>query len=663
MKFRTLQRFRYLVEIFLSRGAFAQLALVAALIIVISVLFGALEFHFASDDTRTLYESIWWAFLRLTDPGYLGDDAELVSRTLSTALTILGYVLFMGSLVAILTQWLNRTMQDLEAGLTPIIRDHHILVAGSNEQAELVVQSLFESYGRARRFLARRGKGRRLHVVLLSERAGAELRLRLQHALGSSWHSQHFTMRKGVPWDNDHLMRVDFSRASVVILPAKAADLARSTDADNETIKTLLSASHFFSANREHELPGIVVEIYDARKLSSVLSAYHGPVYSVPSSRLLAQLIAQSLTDPGIIQVYAELMEHNDGNELYLREGAVFAGLTLNILTRLYEKAIPIGIVATDNSNQDCNARFLLDPTRPIESTDMVVFIAPSFDDTELYARRELLELQSTDSTGSSTEQQKTTAQVPETLLILGWNRKGAALVNELLKNSVMPASCIHVSSRLKVEELSNPPWKSSQHSLNAEPVIHRLDNTIPEELSSINPGEFSHIVILSSDWLNDEGRADSRAIASLLSLENALEDPSCDRPHVVVELLDPSNASIAQTHADDILVSTDLIGHILAQIALRPEIRKVYDALLATQGPCINMRQPTEYGYMPDQEFQFIDFQEQARRRGEIAIGAFDLSKQPNPVILNPARDTCLRATKNLQLLIVSESRPTPSR
>lgn len=655
MKFRALQRLRYLVEVFLSRGAFAQLALVAALIVSISLVFGALEHKFSSGETRSLGESIWWAFLRLTDPGYLGDDVGVTSRSFSTILTVLGYVLFMGSLVAILTQWLNRTIQNLEAGFTPIIRDHHILVAGSNDQAELVVQSLFESYGRARRFLARRGKGKQMHVVLLSDQAGSELRLRLQSALGSQWHSQHFTMRKGVPWDNDDLIRVDFSRASVVILPAKATNLAQSTDADNETMKTLLSASHFFAAKGKQELPGIVVEIYDARKLRSITSAYHGPVHSVASSRLLAQLITRSFTCPGIIDVYAELMQHNDGNEIYLREGSLFVGLNLEEISKGSNSAIPIGVVSSHDRKSSERAQFSLDPSKIIVETDLVAFIARSFEDT-------LPQTKSPSAPGSTKQihsQQLDQSQLPnscaESLLILGWNRKGEALVQELLSNHIIPISNIHISTRLNIEELEHAPWWNEATSSDSGPVIHRIDNTVPDELASLDPASFNHIVILSSDWLNDEARADARAIATLLSLEQKVQRSADGAPHIVVELLDPSNASVTRPHADDLLLSADLIGHLLAQIALRPEIKQVYDALLSTAGPGIDIRRCPDYGYDEGSEIQFSDFQERARQRGEIAIGIFYAAANTDKVCLNPPSNSVFGVAAGTRLLVVS--------
>ena len=70
---------------------------------------------------------MWWAFLRLTDPGYLGDDEGLARRTISTVVTVLGYVLFLGLLIAILTQWLNQLIARLESGVTPVALSDHVL--------------------------------------------------------------------------------------------------------------------------------------------------------------------------------------------------------------------------------------------------------------------------------------------------------------------------------------------------------------------------------------------------------------------------------------------------------------------------------------------------------------------------------------------------------
>ena len=114
-------------------------------------------------------EAIWWAFLRLTDPGYLGDDEGVLLRTVSTVLTVLGSAIFIGALIAILTQWLNETIEDLERGLTPIAQNNHVLILGWTNRTPAVVRELVMSEGRVQRFLHRRG-ARDLHIVVLAER-------------------------------------------------------------------------------------------------------------------------------------------------------------------------------------------------------------------------------------------------------------------------------------------------------------------------------------------------------------------------------------------------------------------------------------------------------------------------------------------------------------
>jgi hypothetical protein len=90
-------------------------------------------------------EAIWWSFLRLSDPGYLGDDEGVSLRIISTIVTVLGYVLFLGSLVAIMTQWLNQTLRRYESGLTPISMSGHVVIIGRTSVAAEVCSGSWRS--------------------------------------------------------------------------------------------------------------------------------------------------------------------------------------------------------------------------------------------------------------------------------------------------------------------------------------------------------------------------------------------------------------------------------------------------------------------------------------------------------------------------------------
>ena len=128
---RAFNRFRFEVGQYLLRGAFYRLLIIASLVADHRPDGWAQRLEPVRRPRRCRSATrIWWAFLRLTDPGYLGDDQGVFRRTVSTVITVIGYVLFLGALVAIMTQWLNQTLRQLESGLTPIARDGHVLVAG-----------------------------------------------------------------------------------------------------------------------------------------------------------------------------------------------------------------------------------------------------------------------------------------------------------------------------------------------------------------------------------------------------------------------------------------------------------------------------------------------------------------------------------------------------
>ncbi|MCF8108107.1 MAG: hypothetical protein K9J81_03845 [Desulfohalobiaceae bacterium] len=170
---------RFHLERLLLRGAGYRLLFIAVLIGLVTALGGLLALS-AAGGFAGPGEALWWAFLRLTDPGYLGDDQGLTLRFISTALTVLGYVLFMGSLIAILTQWLNQTIQRLEQGLTPISRKNHVLILGWTNHTPLIVRELVLSRERVKRFL-RRHEARDLSLVILCKSLSAEHRLELKH--------------------------------------------------------------------------------------------------------------------------------------------------------------------------------------------------------------------------------------------------------------------------------------------------------------------------------------------------------------------------------------------------------------------------------------------------------------------------------------------------
>ncbi len=166
-KLRLIESFKFFLERQFIRGAHVQLFFIALLIGLISVIGGALVLP-SGEPTDSLGVAIWWAFLRLSDPGYLGDDEGGWRRFISTLITVAGYVVFLGSLVAVITTWLNRKIRKLEQGLTPVTANNHLVILGWTNRTIHIAAELFQSTGRLKKFLQRHGV-RKLKLIILSD--------------------------------------------------------------------------------------------------------------------------------------------------------------------------------------------------------------------------------------------------------------------------------------------------------------------------------------------------------------------------------------------------------------------------------------------------------------------------------------------------------------
>ena len=651
---RLFNRIKHALERFIVRGATYQLLLVAALIGLISVIGGALIVA-GVDEADSLGDSIWWAFLRLTDPGYLGDDSGTFRRVISTIVTVLGYVLFMGSLVAILTQWLNATIKKLESGYTPVARDHHILVFGWTERVGIVVRDLFLSENRVKRFLARRGE-RRLHIVVLAEQAGAAMRNELKGRVGAAWNSSQVTLRSGSPLRSDHLERVDFLHASAVILPAGDFSDVGPVAVDTHTIKALLLMSNHPEVRDPEQLPLAVAEVLDARKVEIAEAAYAGPLEVLASDVVISRLLAQNIRHRGLSHAYQELLTHRVGNELFVREFPELYGTRVCELSHRFEQAIPVGIVRPEEGGM--TAHLNPGPETIYQSDDRLVLVAREYEATGLSSAKA-----SARPVAPAVERQPAPVASRSRrecrLLVLGWNHKIPSLLMELSQGEgethhVAIASAIPAAERRATLSRHAPDLGDIE-------ICHEeIDYTMPTELAGLDVGSYDNILLVGSDWLSSGEESDARTIVGYLTLQKALA--RCEtRPNMIVEILDPSNVDLLGERPGEVLVSPVILSHMLAQISLRRELNAVFDELFSFGGTEITFKSPADYDYV-GAAITFAEFQREAAQHGDIALGFLSKDAAGKPLLqLNPSRSATFELSEADELVILSD-RPKPS-
>ena len=617
---RVRDRLRFGLERLVLRGLRYRLLLAAAIVLLVALVTGGLV-AVLDPGFSDLGEAVWWSFLRLTDPGYLGDDEGVARRAISTVVTVLGYVLFLGLLIAILTQWLNQTIGELESGLTPIAASDHVLVLGWTHRTPTIVSELLRTRARVQRFLERHGT-RDLRVVILSDRVDSARIQELRERLGSLWNDRQVLLRAGTPLRIDHLERVAFREAAVLILPG--ADFAeRNPEAvDAEAVKTLLSVSTHAGGSVP---PLAVAEIYDGRRASVARQAYAGETEVLVADDIISRIIVQSVRQPGLFGVFSELLTLAEGNALYVREIVGQAGARFGDLCGTFPKAVLLGCVRPGDPQPALDP----DPETLVRDDDLLVFIARSFEDC---ATREMRQ-ESPPTTAASREPD---LQERRRVLILGWSRKVPALLQELAG---------YGGDAFEVDVVSLTPLEQREQALarhGAAPTSGRVRQIeagfiSPDVLEGLEPGRYDNIVILASEWQAEEKKADAITVLTHRMLRGLLPEEG-RRPEILVELMDEENQFLFQRDQEDVIVSPLWVSYLLSQVALRRELGAVFEELSRPWGAQIVFRHAREYE-TANGAVRFGDLEHAAAARGEIALGLRRGGGADAGLALNPDR------------------------
>jgi len=599
-------RAQFQLERFMMRGPIFRLLFVIGIVVGVSVVGGLLVVPLGEFESPN--DAIWWAFLRLSDPGYLGDDHGIWKRTVSTVLTVAGYVLFLGALIAIMTQWLNQALRTLEAGVTPISLRNHFVVLGWTTRTATVVQELLESSERVRHFLRRRGA---VKIAVLAEDVDANMHFDLRDLLGAAWRADNVILRSGSSLRIEHLRRVASHDAAALLLPAP--DQRGSGAApDTQTIKSLLTLSGYCVEHEVAARPLVVAELLDARKAITARRAYHGPLELIASNRVISSLICQAIRHPGLSHVYAALLTHGEGSELYARECPQFADMRFGDLADAFPASILIGIVRRESGTD----RAMLNPSDDLRlrADDRLVLVAenveattPPESHTPKYVDR-----------GQGVPQPPEDLAARRRILVLGWNHHVPDMLAELDSYQVerfelVIASMVPIATR-------------KRHMDNHEVTIQRIsvdhvevDYTVPGHLKRLDPGKFDNIVLVANDWIEAE-ESDARTILGHLLLREIVPD-GAGGPEVLVELSDPGNLALFERGSSEVIIPPLALSHIMAQVALRRELRVVFDDLFGPEGTEVFFRPAQSYG-LEGTEVDFAEIQRAVAKHNETALG-----------------------------------------
>lgn len=645
---RLKQSLLFRLEQIVMRGALARFAVLLALVLFVALGAGLLVRAIAPG-FESVGEAIWWAFLRLTDPGYLGDDDGLARATVSTAITVLGYILFMGALIAILVQWLNATMERLELGLTPVALSAHIVLLGWNSRTPAMLEEIMASEARIERFLRERG-ARRLRVAILTERAGPALMAELRQHLRERRHARRIVLRSGSCLRLEGLERVDFAHAAAVLLPAADTVAGSAVDADARSVKTLMTMGAALAEDPPETPPLVVIEVHDTHHAAALPALYPGPLEVVAGDDILVQLMVQAIRQPGLSHVYQEFLSDISGSQIYVREQPHLVGASFGELAYAFPEGVLLGIVRPDGG--DFAALLNPDADLQLQPGDRVAVLAASYSDARPPA--------GVGPAPALTERPRPPARVQtrRRVLVLGWSQLVPALLEELASypdeafeiDIVSELAAAKRKKRITAEELD--PARVQVRQL-------ELDYTVAAYLEALDPAGYDNVLLLRNGRLKAGSESDAQTILAYLLLRQLTA--GSDGPQVLMELTDPENTRLFETRLEnehtEILVTPRIVSHMLARVAIRRELRAVFDELFSSGGCDIAFRPIGDYGLAAGSH-AFSDVQQAADARGAIAIGIRRHGRRAavdGGVEINPGRDQRLDLDARDELIVVS--------
>jgi ion channel POLLUX/CASTOR len=623
---------RYRFENTLSKGAIAiiaWLAILSSTIVLLAALgLGLLRITPDPADPSAQFgwiEGGWQSLMHAMDPGTLAGDQGWALRILMLLVTV-GGIFIVSMLIGTITSGLEARLAELRKGRSRVIETQHTLILGWSSKVYSIIGEL----------LIANENQKKPRIVILADRDKVEMEDDIRAKFPSTRNTV-VICRRGDPLDLDDLAVVDpHSARSIIILAPE------SENPDIHVIKSVMAVTN--NPARKAEPYHIVAEIRDARNLEAAHLVGGDEAIFVQGEDLIARVTAQTCRQSGLSVVYTELLDF-DGAEIYFKEESGLVGKTYREALGAFEESAVMGLMRA-------SGEVLINPpmqTR-IAAGDQVIAISED-DDTIVLSksaapvidRRAIVN-------GAKTE------AAPERTLLLGWNEKAEAIIQEL-DNYVAPGSEVVV---LCQREGARDALIAMSKRLSRQKVRF-ADGAITDRrtLDALKVQDFDHIILLSYTQLPVQ-EADAQTLISLLHLRNIAQASGKDMS-IVSEMMDIKNRALAQVaQADDFIVSDKLASLMLSQLSENKALDKVFRQLFAAEGSEIYIRPIGQY-VRPGVPVSFHTLLEAAALRGETALG-YRLAAHSSDaaqgygVKVNPVKSERLSFAVEDQIIVLAE-------
>lgn len=602
-------RARYLFDRSMSAGTIALIGWLAALslaiILVASVFVVVMGIAPEGENApHDIVETGWESLMRTIDPGTVGGDEGWSYRIVMLVVTIAGIFIF-SALIGVLSTGLEAKIAELRKGRSRVLEEGHTVILNwSSSIVDIVAE------------LTLADTAKTPNVVILADRDKVAME---DEFAAKKVKGVRVTCRSGDPTALEDLAIVNLGAAKSIIVLAPGGD-----DPDAQVIKTVLAITN--APDRSARPYQIVAEIREARNAELARTVGGAEVQVVLADDLISRILVQSTRQSGLSGVFSELLGFA-GSEIYTANPTGLAGRTFGEAIGMFRRGALIGLC------DDTSVRLNPPMDTVIAADDAMVVIA---EDARAVT---VTPGDAAPVDGEAIRNRHAVPTSPKRILMLGWNRKGPAILNELSR-SVQPGSVLTLAA--DIPELQAVTAGLSLPNLAIE--RHVVDTTREGPLKALDLLAHDHIIVLGYTDRMSAQSADTRTLVTLLQIRRMLEAAG-RHINVVSEMVDPRNRALAEvTRADDFVVSNQLVSLMLAQASENRHLSAIFAELLDESGSEVYVRPVTDYVAI-DRPVTFHTIVEAARRQGEAAFGyrraqAGRGVRHLGGVVINPPKD-----------------------
>ncbi|MER6479307.1 CASTOR/POLLUX-related putative ion channel [Streptomyces filamentosus] len=535
----------------------------------------------------------------------LGGEVGPPLRIALSVFLALVSLLYVSTLVGLVTTAITDRLAELERGQTTVVERGHTVVLGWSEQTPTVVAEL----------LAAHAQRRRGAVVVLADRDKTEMERELRDALPPRARVR-LLCRRGRPADPAALARVTPTAAeAVLVLPPDGPG------ADAQVIRVLLALR---AAVGEGCPVRVVAAVRDGARLPTARLAAGPGAVVLDVDELAARLLVQCVLEPGLALVLEDLLDFA-GAELHTLRPPGLAGRRYGELSAACPDACAVGIVRADGT-----PHLNPPPDTELAPDDALVVLAEDHRATVLPppparvpppARaspppRAPAPVQVTTAVPAPATAPVPVAKVlPRRVLVLGWNRRGARVVEGLARCGVTAVRGDGVRTPAEPEAYDRVIVLAGPEDGPGAPEV----SGGPGDLGG--PGGAEGFGAPADP--GEPADPDGRTLVALLHLR-ARERESGRAVPAVAELTDARNRPLAPAGPrTDLLVTGRLAALLMAQVSQNDRLAAAFDTLFAPTGDGVRVRlRPAADFVRTGTAASFAEVVAAAARHGASAVG-----------------------------------------